>query len=81
MTELIGWFGAGLLLLSYALLSLKKVTAFQFQYQAINIVASSCLLINAISNKAYPFVLLNLIWTLVAAYVLFRIVLGKAGEK
>ncbi len=77
MIEIIGWVGASLLLLSYALLSSKKISGQSLNYQLMNFGGSACLLTNAYFNGAWPFVLLNAVWAIVGIVTLSRIILIK----
>ena len=60
--ELIGWMGAGLLLLGFALNLFQKITANSTAYLLLNLVGSLLLLYNAYQNGAFPFVAVNFVW-------------------
>ncbi|MGD8699824.1 MAG: hypothetical protein PVJ43_11065 [Gemmatimonadales bacterium] len=57
-----GWLGAALLLLAYFLVSAGKVRGSSIRYQALNIVGSLCLGINAFYYGAMPSVGIDVAW-------------------
>ena len=57
-----GWFGAALLLLAYFLVSTGRVRGSSFRYQALNIVGSVLLGINAFYYGALPSVGIDVAW-------------------
>lgn len=77
ITEILGWSGALLLLIAYGLLSSGKLRSQNVRYQAMNIIAGVCLIINAVSNSAWPFVVLNIVWALVGVITVIRIITRK----
>jgi hypothetical protein len=70
----IGWLGAFLLLLAYALVSFKKLAADSLAYQALNVVASILLAVNTIYHRAFPSSFVNIVWTLIAVFAIFTVV-------
>jgi len=64
--NLIGWIGASLLLLAYAMVSFKKLQADSGRYQLLNALGSCCLMINTAYYRAYPSSVVNVIWILIA---------------
>jgi len=70
--DLIGWLGAGLLLLAYAMVSFKKLRVDGGGYQLLNALGSCCLIINTAYYRAYPSSFVNLIWILIATVALIR---------
>jgi hypothetical protein len=69
----LGWIGALLLLLAYALVSFKKLAADSLWYQGLNVVASALLAINTIYHQAYPSSFVNVIWTFIAIFAILTI--------
>ena len=65
--ELIGWLGAGLLLLGFALNLFQKIGANSTSYLLLNLVGSLLLLYNAYQNGAFPFVAVNFVWVVFSA--------------
>ncbi len=71
--NVLGWIGAFLLLLAYALVSFKKLRADSQTYQWLNITASILLLINTIYYGAYPSSFVNAAWTIIAFFAILTI--------
>ncbi|HEX9962769.1 MAG TPA: hypothetical protein VGB00_17690 [Pyrinomonadaceae bacterium] len=71
--DLLGWAGAFLLLLAYALVSFKKLEADSAAYQWMNITASVLLLVNTIYYGAYPSSFVNGAWTIIAFFAILTI--------
>ncbi len=69
----LGWVGAFLLLLAYAMVSFKKLEADSQTYQWLNITASVLLLINTIYYGAYPSSFVNAAWTVIAFFAILTI--------
>ena len=78
--DLVGWLGAGLLLLAYGLVSFKKLRADSGYYQLLNIVGSCLLIVNTIYYHAYPSALVNLIWIIIALLASYRMRSRAAGS-
>jgi hypothetical protein len=66
--DAIGWAGAALLLVAYAMVSSKKLEGDSMAYQFLNIVGSLLLAANTISYRAYPSSFVNLIWIGIAVF-------------
>jgi hypothetical protein len=66
--EVIGWAGALLILLSYALLSAGKLRAESLTYQSMNILGAAGFLVNSGWHGALPSAVLNLIWMGIGVY-------------
>ena len=71
--EVIGWAGAVLILLAYLLLSAGKVTGQSIVYQAMNVVGAVGFTVNGWWHGAIPSAALNVIWMLIGAIALWRI--------
>ena len=69
----LGWLGAFLLLLAYALVSFKKLEADSLVYQWLNITASVLLLVNTIYYGAFPSSFVNAVWTVIAFFAILTI--------
>ncbi|PZS36745.1 MAG: hypothetical protein DLM58_01025 [Pseudonocardiales bacterium] len=65
--ELTGWFGALAVLLAFALLTNRRVTAFGRTYVILNVAGSAGLAVNGVAHSAWPSVVLNLLWLAIAA--------------
>ena len=73
LLNVLGWIGAFLLLLAYALVSFKKLEADSQAYQWLNITASVLLLVNTIYYGAYPSSFVNAVWTVIALVAILTI--------
>jgi hypothetical protein len=73
LLNVLGWIGAFLLLLAYALVSFKKLEADSQTYQWLNITASILLLVNTIYYGAYPSSFVNGVWTIIAFFAILTI--------
>jgi formate hydrogenlyase subunit 3/multisubunit Na+/H+ antiporter MnhD subunit len=71
--DIMGWIGAGSLLLSYLLISNAKVIGKSYTYQGLNILGSAGILMNTYYYGAMPSVILNTIWLLIGFYTLTKI--------
>ena len=76
LLNVLGWIGAFLLLLAYALVSFKKLEVDSQTYQWLNITASILLLINTIYYGAYPSSFVNAAWTVIAFFAILTIKRG-----
>lgn len=70
--EILGWIGAAAILLGYFLISVGRIRN-GLKYQLINLIGASSLLVNAIVNEVWAFVMLNAVWTATAIYALARL--------
>jgi hypothetical protein len=66
--DAIGWTGAALLLVAYAMVSSKKLEVDSTAYQLLNIIGSVFLVANTIFYRAYPSSFVNVIWAGVAIF-------------
>ena len=66
IVDLIGWIGAGALLLAYGMVSFKRLRADSGRYQLLNAFGSCCLIVNTAYYRAYPSAFVNVIWILIA---------------
>jgi hypothetical protein len=64
--DVVGWLGAGLLLIAYGMVSFKRLRADSGYYQLLNAVGSSFLIVNTVYYRAYPSAFVNLIWIIIA---------------
>lgn len=72
LIDAIGWIGAALVLLAYALLSIRWMSGNSFSYQALNVTGAIMLVINSYYLRAYPSVGVNAAWVGIAALTLLR---------
>lgn len=73
LIEVVGWAGAGLILVAYLLLSSGRLTGQSRLYQWMNVVGAACFVINSGWNGAIPSATLNVVWLLIGAVTLWRI--------
>jgi hypothetical protein len=66
--DAIGWMGAALLLVAYAMVSSKKLEVDSTAYQLLNIIGSVFLVANTIFYRAYPSSFVNVIWAGIAIF-------------
>jgi len=78
---ILGWVGAGLLLLAYFLLIHKNLTSRSRMYQWMNIIGSLLLAVNTFTIKAYPSFVTNFLWFLVGLYGMFHAVRHFRNQK
>ncbi|MEQ8905957.1 hypothetical protein [Ekhidna sp.] len=70
--ELIGWLGAGCLLIGFALNIFQKIHAESNAYLLLNLFGSILLLYNAYMNGAFPFVAVNFVWVVFSSFKLIQ---------
>ena len=73
VVEIVGWTGASLILLAYLLLSAGKLTGQSPLYQVMNVVGAAGFIVNGWWHGAIPSAVLNVIWMLIGAIALWRI--------
>ena len=66
--EVVGWIGAGLILLDYILLTTDRLNSHEKRFHIINLLGSLGILINAFYHGAIPSVVLNVVFLLVAIF-------------
>ena len=70
--DIIGWCGALIVLLAYALVSTRCVEGDSLRYQSLNVAGASLLLANTAYEGAYPSSFVNAIWIGIAIFALYR---------
>ncbi|ARC55741.1 hypothetical protein AS850_01450 [Frondihabitans sp. 762G35] len=78
--EILGWFGALVILAGYALFSLGRLPDGRL-YQWTNLVGAVCISINVAVHGAYPSAIVNAIWAIIAAVVLLRLRSRRRAER
>ncbi len=78
--EIAGWAGAGLILSAYLLLSMGRLTGQSPAYQAMNVAGAAGFIVNGWWHGAIPSAALNIVWMLIGAIALTRI-LRRRGER
>jgi hypothetical protein len=74
MFELLGWVGAALVVLAYALVSFSVIAPTNIWYQVMSGVGSLGIVFVAVSKKDRPSATLNIVWALIALAAILRIV-------
>ncbi len=69
---IVGWLGVALFVISYLLLSIEKLSAKKTMYHWLNFLGALCLVVNAISIKDNPTIVVNIIWALIAIFTVFK---------
>lgn len=72
LIDVLGWSGAGALLIAYALVSLKKLAGDSTAFQLLNVVGSLLLIINTSYHGAYPSAVVNGVWIVIGIVALFH---------
>jgi hypothetical protein len=72
--EVAGWTGASLILLAYLLITAGKLTGQSAVYQWMNVAGAAGFIVNGWWHGAIPSAVLNVIWMLIGAVALLRIV-------
>jgi len=74
--KFIGWYGVLVILIAYVLLNLSFFDAKNIFYQLLNLTGALAIVFSSLRKKDYPPVVLNLIWALVAFWILIKIIFG-----
>ena len=70
--DILGWIGAALLLLAYALVSNRKLTGDSMRFQLLNLSGGLMLAINSGYHGALPSVAVNAVWIVIGLATLLR---------
>lgn len=73
IVDILGYIGMVVLLASFGLISMNKITANHASYQWMNLIGSIFLMINTYYYGALPSALLNLVWLFIALVYLIKI--------
>ncbi len=73
LVHIFGSIGAIALLISYILVSSKRVEGDSLTYQILNLAGSISLMVNGFYFGAYPSGVLNVVWGAVASYEVWKI--------
>ena len=74
LIDIFGWLGSIAVISAYALISANKVNGRSKMYQVLNLFGSLCLAANTAYYHAFPSTVVNLVWLVIAAFTLLRIV-------
>jgi len=78
LIEAVGWLGALLILLAYALLSTGRIEGRSRVYQWLNLVGAAGFIVNSGWKGAWPSAALNVIWLGIGVVTLWR--LGRGPQ-
>ena len=81
LIEVVGWAGAGLILLAYLLVSTERLTGRSPAFQWMNLVGAAGFVVNGAWHGAIPSATLNIVWMAIAAFSLWRIWRRRAGGR
>ena len=73
LVTVVGSIGAVALLVSYVLISKKRIKGDSYTYQILNLTGALLLIVNGFYFKAYPSGVLNIIWGSLASYEIWKI--------
>lgn len=71
--EILGWIGAIMILLAYALSNFNLLTPDNLAYQSLNILGALAIVYHSLTKKDYQPAVLNIIWALVAVLVILKL--------
>lgn len=72
--DIIGWIGAVEVIAAYGLNSNGQLTADNPVFQLLNLSGAIFLIANTWYNKAYPSMVINIIWTVIAIVALIKMI-------
>ena len=78
VVEIVGWIGAGMILVAYLLLSAGRLEARSTIYQGLNLFGAIAFVINSGWNGAIPSAALNVIWAAIALFALVRMAQARS---
>lgn len=70
--EILGWFASILLVGAYALNLMQKLPSNSPAYRWANIIGGVIFVFNTYHHQAYPSMLVNTIWVLIALYTVIK---------
>jgi hypothetical protein len=75
LIEIFGWYGAGAIILAYALVSFSILAATDTWYQVLNGTGALGIIAISLKDKAYQPAVLNILWATIAFFALVKIAL------
>ncbi len=73
--NIVGWTGMILILLAYILLNFKVIDTESMIYLSFNVIGSCGIIVHSLKRKDYQPVILNVIWALVALFILISLLI------
>lgn len=77
LIAILGWAGAGVLLLAYALVSTKRLAGDGWRFQALNLAGGLALAVNSAWFGAWPSAALNVVWVAIGTVTIARIAAAR----
>jgi hypothetical protein len=72
LIAVVGWLGAGLLLLAYGLTSVGRLSPEGSRFQTLNLTGALALTVNSGYHGAWPSAALNIVWIVIGVFALQR---------
>ena len=72
MITVVGWVGAGLLLIAYGLTSAGRLPPEGWRFQILNLAGALALTLNSGYHSAWPSAALNIVWIVIGLFALIR---------
>ena len=73
--EIVGWYGAAVILLAYALVSFRIIPAGGYIYQTLNLIGAIGIVIVSLVKKAQQPAILNMVWAIIALMAIMGLVM------
>lgn len=70
--EILGWYGITAILTAYVLINLGVLQVTSPFYQLLNLTGSFSIILESYNKQAYPSVVLNIIWCIIALFALIK---------
>ena len=80
LIEMMGWIASVLIVGSYALNITGRLSASSVIYVSANIIGGIFFVVNTYYHKAYPSMFVNVIWVIIALYMLSKKRVNKKTE-
>lgn len=74
-----GWIGTLLIILAYLLVSYKKIDSAKRPYQLMNLFGAIGVGVNVYFHQAWPALVMEIVWALIAISALINILKNKKG--
>lgn len=78
--EMLGWIASVLIVGSYALNITGKLPASSKIYVLANIIGGILFVVNTYYHQAYPSMFVNVVWVIIAIYMISKKRVNKKGE-
>lgn len=73
LLEILGWYGACAIMGAYALVSFSIISSDSILYQSLNLTGAIGIVVVSLTKKAYQPMVLNIVWTIIAAFALLKL--------